>query len=111
MLAPLRDQYGLAIARTTADSVESHRRAHSASRLAEHLMAFFWRYKLELDEKDGLLSKFWENAPNKVRADALSALGQWCRDEQTIERPVAERLKTLRERRLAVGERLSLLKT
>lgn len=45
-------------------------------RLAEHLMAFYGRGRLELDEREGILRRFFSRAPAGVRAHALEFVGQ-----------------------------------
>ncbi len=43
-------------------------------KLAEHLMVYYWRGKLEHD--DPLLIEFWAKAPDKIRGHAIEFVGQ-----------------------------------
>ena len=44
------------------------------SRMGDHIMVFYWRGLLELD--DPLLATFWQRASSQVRTDALTSVGR-----------------------------------
>jgi hypothetical protein len=96
----LRDEYGQALDRVGA--VHSERlRGDPHQRLAEHLMVYYWRGKLSLDEPDGLLALFYRRAPDSLKAHALEFLGRVLRDTQEhISEEILDRLRLLWERRL-----------
>ncbi len=52
------------------------RLADPDQRLAEHLMTFYWRGKLEMDEPEGLFNRFWNEAPATVRGHAIEFIGR-----------------------------------
>jgi hypothetical protein len=69
----LRGQYGQAIEQLGGTSEgERHRDEH----LAEHLMTFYWRGKVNLGEPDSLLIKFYAKADDSVRAEAIEHVGR-----------------------------------
>ena len=67
--------------------------------LAEHLMTFYWRGKIELI--DAILTEFWSKAPDSLRGHAIEFIG---RAFKTTEKPVSEeiinRLKALWVKRI-----------
>jgi hypothetical protein len=98
----LRDQYATAIKRLDASREERRQLGDPDDRLAEHLMTFYWRGKLNFGDPDGILSEFWRKAPDPIRGHALSfigrSLGQW---KDIVPPQPLQRLKTLWEGRLA----------
>lgn len=71
-------------------------------RLADHLMALYWRGHVKLGEDDRLLERFFEGSSAGLRASALGFVGRLLEDE-AIEPPDVpdDRLKLLWEYRLA----------
>jgi hypothetical protein len=68
-------------------------------------MIFYWRGKLEMDDPEGLLSRFWRKAPETVRAHALGFIGRRIESTKSpIPHEILERLKFLWERRLAIAK-------
>jgi hypothetical protein len=96
----LRDEYALALDRFGA--IHSERlRGDPHQRLAEHLMVFYWRGKLSLDEPNGLLAHFYRSAPDSLKAHALETVGRALRQTtEHIPEEILERLLALWERRL-----------
>jgi len=73
-------------------------------RLAEHLMVFYWRGKLALDDR--LLVRFWEKAPDAVRAHALEFVGRSLKQTKgDIPAEILDRLRRLWEQRLATAKK------
>ena len=99
VLEVLRPFYRLAVDRIGGWSDDMWWRAAPDERLAKHLMAFYCRGKLSLD--DSLFALFWEKAPDAVKAHAIEFVGQVKEDipEETL-----DRLKRLWERRLAAAK-------
>lgn len=92
----LREEYQLAIERLGADRLERRRLADPEERLAEHLMILYWRGKLELEEPEGVLARFYEKAGDSLRAHAVGFIGRaLCEPGGKIPPPVVERLKVL----------------
>ncbi|MEJ1412330.1 MAG: hypothetical protein RPU90_01955 [Candidatus Sedimenticola sp. (ex Thyasira tokunagai)] len=94
VLAVLRDQYALAIEKVGQPSTMEIDMANAEERLADHLMIYFWRGRLKLD--DPLVQSFYARATNAMKAHAIEFLGRSLRDLH-VEPPVEvhERLKSL----------------
>jgi hypothetical protein len=95
----LRDEYRRAIERLGSSQAKGGTPADPERRLAEHLMVFYWRGKLEFDSPE--LERFYARASDPVRAHAIWFIGSVFRGEK--EPPPEEmlrRLATLWERRL-----------
>jgi hypothetical protein len=99
VLEVLRSEYGRAVerirARTADDSPDGPNQ-----RLAEHLMVFYWRGRLDL-EQDGLISRFYQVAPGALRGHSLSFTGRSLRNTtDQVPAHIISRLKALWEWRL-----------
>lgn len=69
--------------------------------LAEHVMTFYWRGKLSLHEPQGLLSRFYEIAPDSLRAHAIEFVGRsLLNTEGEIPAAILDRLRALWDSRL-----------
>ena len=100
----LREEYSHAIELLGSFSKEKQYLADPESRLAEHLISFYWRGKLLLDEENGLLDRFYKRASDKVRGYAFDFIGRTLETEKdAIASEIIERLKTLWNRRLVVA--------
>jgi hypothetical protein len=101
MLEILRPQYEHAMKQIGSRCGNTRWPADPDEKLAEHLMVFYWRGKLSLN--DLLLVFLWEEAPNRLRAHAMEFIGR------TLERNVPvenlDRLKQLWDMRLATAKR------
>jgi len=88
VLEILREQYSYAVERTNPDK-----------RLAEHLVAFYWRGKVSL--KDPMFITFWEKSPEDLRAHALEFIGRsLLQTEGDISNDIIQQLKSLWDFRL-----------
>jgi hypothetical protein len=85
---------------TTMRSPES-----PVDRLADHLMAYYWRGHLTFEGEDRLIVNFYAHASDSVRGHAMWFIGRsvagW---DDTAPQEVFERLRSLMERRLHVVE-------
>jgi len=62
--------------------------------LAEHLMTFYWRRKIEID--DSLFVEFWLKAPDSLRGHAIEFIGRALKaTEKPISEEIINRLKAL----------------
>jgi len=96
----LRDQYRTAIERLGPEPHERDGLRDPERRLAEHLVVYYWRGQLPLD--DPLLARFWEKASPKVAAHALSYIGRSLREDKGVpDESIMERFKALWESRVA----------
>ncbi len=103
----LRPQYQHAVERIGAQRAETRWLANLDEKLAEHLMAFYWRGKLSLD--DPMFVAFWEKAPAAVRAHALRFVGRSLRGTKGEVPPqILKRLEELWEWRLATAKKAEL---
>lgn len=98
----LRDEY-----RRAVESIGATRsqRQRPEEHLAEHLLIFYERGKLDLDDPNGLLSLFYEKASAALRGHVLTIEGQRLyRTKGEVPHEILDRLKVLWERRLAVAQ-------
>jgi hypothetical protein len=101
VLEILKDQYRTAIERLGLEPHERDSLRDPERRLAEHLMVYYWRGQLALD--DQLLVRFWEKASPKVAAHAISYIGRSLREDKGVpDERIMERFKALWESRIAV---------
>ena len=75
------------------------------SRLADHLIAYYWRGNITFESEDRLLADFYTHASESVRGHAMwfigRSIGGW---DDTAPKEVFDRLKSLMERRLNIAE-------
>jgi hypothetical protein len=92
----LREEYGRAIDRIRMTPAKKGPLRDPDKRLAEHLVIQYWRGKLDLDDPQGSLRRFYARAPGELRAHAIWYVGM-CLGEtkEAIEPEVTERLKRL----------------
>ena len=75
MLEILSKQYREAIDRLKFTE-ELHGHFDPRDHLAEHLMEFYWRGKLDFNNYNGLFTNFWFNANPELRGHALEFIGR-----------------------------------
>ena len=63
--------------------------------LAEHLMILYWRGKLPLENPSGLLERYFQKAPARLRGHAIWFVGRTLYDEKSIQPEIIERMKQL----------------
>lgn len=96
-LLSLIPKYTLAIERLGTEPKPENRSESWAGQLARHLMAFYWRGKLGLEDQ-GLVRRFFFRASAKTRAYAVEVLGRWLWDvTQSGNAPTADVLERLRK--------------
>lgn len=97
----LYDEYVLAAERTGRASSEGDRRLESTGeQLVKHLMAFYGRGRLELDDPGGPLATFYRHAPDRLRAQAFWVVGRGLEQLDTVAPEVLERSQRLCESRI-----------
>jgi hypothetical protein len=100
----LKEEYSDAVDRIGAGKTEKRFLAHPEERLAQHLMLYYGRGKLSLEETEGLLQYFFTKADDKLRALAAEFVGRSLRDERDLPPKILDRFKALWEwRAKAVG--------
>lgn len=100
----LREQYRHAVEQIGCRRDDTRWLANPDERLAEHLMVFYWRGKLSLE--DPLFMAFWERAPNCLRGHAIEFVGQALKQtEGDISAEILDRLKQLWELRLVIAKK------
>jgi len=99
----LRPFYRLAVDRLGVRRDETPWPTDPDNRLSEHLMVFYWRGKLSLD--DPFFAVFWQKAPDALRAHPLAFVGRALKQtEGNIPAEILDRLKRLWEWRLAAAK-------
>jgi hypothetical protein len=97
----LHEEYNYAIEQINAASTEKQQLAKPDERLAQHLMTLYWRGKLNLDNLEGLLTRFYAKAPDALRGYALEFVGRSLRNtKEAIEPQILNQLQLLWEHRL-----------
>ena len=100
----LRPFYQLAVDRIGSQRDDTRGIAIPNEKLVEHLMVFYWRGELSLD--DPLLALFWETAPDAVKAHAQVFIGRnFEQTEGDIPPETMDRLKRLWEQRFDVAKK------
>lgn len=97
----LREEYKRAIDQINIVSDERKYLADPAERLSDHLISFYWRGKIDLQEKNNLIDSLYEKAPAKIRRHTLGFIGRSLDGtKDSIAPEIIERLKTLWNKRL-----------
>lgn len=100
----LQKQYYHAVKRIGTREYHASWPAHPDGKLAEHLMVFYWRGTLSLE--DPLLTDFWRKASGALREYAISFIGRvLTQTHEEIPQEIVERLKRLWEVRLEAAKR------
>ncbi len=97
----LREQYKVAIDRIGGAASDRSRLADPDSKLAEHLVTFYWRGKVALGTSESLVDFFLDQAPDKLLGEALAFVGRSLDNTKGVVPPaILERLRKLWEARL-----------
>ncbi|MDQ4149960.1 MAG: thioredoxin domain-containing protein [Actinomycetota bacterium] len=76
LLQVLESEYERAVDELQSGEPQVRARLDPRHRLAEHVMAFFFRGKLRTEDPNGLLVRFFGKAPDEVRAYAVGFVGR-----------------------------------
>jgi len=99
------DQYASAVDRLGKTKEKKTWVADPGERLAEHLMFFYWRGKLAIDDPRRLLNRFWSQAPESIRGHVLGFIGRKFEStKETIPAEILRRLQFLWEQRLSAAK-------
>ena len=96
----LQEEYRRAIARLGEDNTKWRNTYNAEEHLADHLMTFYWRGKIPLDDPESLLVQFYEKASDKVCFHAMDFIGRILQDA-AISEEILNRPASLWEYRLA----------
>jgi hypothetical protein len=100
----LRQEYARAVDRIGSPLRHSHSLADPEEKLAQHLMTFYWRGKLALEEPGGLLGRFYTQATDQLRAEAIEFVGRSLANTMgDIPIEIMDRLRALWEQRMLVA--------
>ncbi len=100
----LKGDYARAVERIGTFTDERRHLGDPDEHLAEHLMVFYWRGKLELANHEALLQRFYAKASDSLRAHALEFVGRSLRNtEGSVDADILERLRSLWVMRLDVA--------
>jgi hypothetical protein len=98
----LRAQYEHAVESLERPTQLKRVLADPKAQLAAHLMGLFWSNRLGI--QDGLLLRFWRNAPPEIRRSALETIGRWLHARnQEFGTDLLERLMILWNVRIAAA--------
>ena len=96
----LRGRYEVAADQLGSLSRDEHILLDPEKGLAEHLMAFYWRGTIGVDDESGLLARFWSKASDEIAAHAVEFVGRSLRSSvKAVEADVLERFRKLWEHR------------
>ncbi len=106
VLEILSEHYGTAVEHLGIATEGRQWLADPDEQLAEHLMTFYWRGKLDMGDPESQISKFWRKASDMLRGHALKFVGRSLNGTQGPVPPeILERLQSLWETRLAAAKR------
>jgi hypothetical protein len=98
----LTSEYEFAIANLQEDkgSDTEHDLEHPDKALGHHLLGLYWSGHLSIDDPNSLISRFFENASDKVRGATIDFAGRAVKNTKQLDTQIAERLQHLFESRL-----------
>jgi hypothetical protein len=97
----LHEEYRYAVERINATESEKRTQRDPDHYLARHLMTLYWREKLSLEQPNGLLTRFFDLAPDELRGDSLEFIGRSLHNtNKEIEPQILNQLQLLWEQRL-----------
>lgn len=100
----LRDEYKYAVDRI-GTSTRDRKFADPDQHLANHLMTFYWRGKLDLNDEKGVLTQFWAKASDELIGHALEFVGRSLKETKgEVPTEISERLKRLWLERLVASK-------
>jgi hypothetical protein len=101
----LRGEYHRAIERLGEERKRDGRNFHKPNQhLASHLMLLYGRGKLDLNDPEGPLTRFYEKAPDKLCAHALWYIGCGLSEaKEDLPTAILEAVQNLWQRRLSVA--------
>lgn len=103
VLELLKEEYGRAVELIGTTPSERRKFSDPDKRLAEHLMTYYFRGKLNLDESGGLLNLFYRKASDSLCGYAIEFVGRSLRKaEKDVSSEVLDRLKILWIRRIDI---------
>ncbi len=112
MFEVLKPIYGRAIEQLGTQVEHRSYSYDPAHHLATHLMTYYWRGKVKLKERNGLLPRFWGKADDKLRADAIEFVGRSIGDTKgKIPTRILRRIQDLWESRLELAKAATSLDT
>jgi len=97
----LKEQYDFVLESLSEEKKEENILGHSDRRLVEHLMAFYSQGLFKLDDGETIFSKFWNQAPVRLKAYAIETVGRnlW-HAKDIVKLEVLNRLEAFWEARL-----------
>lgn len=100
----LRDEYGRAIERIGEEKNKGQHTHTLDQRLAQHMMRLYSYGKLNLDDTEGLLARFYAKAPDSLCGHALWHVGYTFHElKEEVHPVVLQRFKALWQKRLSVA--------
>lgn len=101
----LREEYKYAIESTGTESIyDNSHLTHPDKRLAYHLIGFYLREKLNLNDPQSLFGLFYETASDELRAFVFSSLGRDFQQAEVVLPEILEKVKKLVDYRLNTAQ-------
>ncbi|MDZ7970424.1 MAG: AAA-like domain-containing protein [Nostoc sp. DedSLP03] len=100
----LQEEYSYRVEQLNSDEIEEKKLTIINENLIEHLMTFYWREKLNLDDPRGLLTRFFELASDQLRGYAIEFVGRSLKNTQNeVEPEILSTLQLLWENRFEIA--------
>lgn len=97
----LRGEYRRAVEQLPGQDDQTRQRFDPEEKLAEHLMAQYWRGNLRFGDADSLLEAFFDRASDVIRAHAITYVGHVLHNStDAVQHSIIARLQELWEHRL-----------
>ncbi|MBD2504673.1 hypothetical protein [Anabaena azotica] len=100
----LYEEYSYRVEQLNSTEIEEQRLTVINENLIEHLMTFYWRGKLNLDDAGGLLTRFFELASDQLRGYGIEFVGRSLKNTQNeVDPQILSTLQLLWEKRLEIA--------
>lgn len=100
----LREEYSLSIEQIGSPSDDASQLSNPKHQLAKHLMTLYWHDRLNFKEPGNFLERFFNNASDSVRSEAIRFIGSSLNEaERKVAPEIINRLKALWNHRMEVA--------
>lgn len=100
----LYEEYSYRVEQLNVVEIEEQKLTITNEKLIQHLMTFYWRGKLNLDDSGCLLTRFFELASDQLRGYAITFVGRSLEKTQNeVDPQILSTLQLLWEKRLEIA--------